>query len=319
MHTQYQQYRSGKQLLCFLLVFVSAFIYQTPALSETFTGPGGNSISYTISGAENLSYTDGYSDIEGEYKRNYIGNLQNTELLTISGSATACGGIAVGSGDYAWSSGSYGGLRYFNDEDADWTFEEDRGSPGCFTIPFNLNLPVKNDTAIEFYIDAGGAWGDPQDYDYKGIAIYGLMDAPPVPSTCTIGKGGVCPFGVSVATSPPYSVGSEIQFSFSRTLPLAGCFGEQNTYWNFGDGTTSAGLDNISPEPHVYEYSGDFRVMAVYQITTSPTEKYECYTEDKYIKVVDSIYGDISPASWSYPYISAIKDAGITGLIPTHT
>jgi len=109
-----------------------------------------------------------------------------------------------------------------------------------------------------------------------------------------------------------YPVGYPIQFSIGPTPP-DGCFGEENTYWNFGDGTTSAGLNNQQPPPHTYEYPGDFRVMAVYQITTSPTEKYECYTEDKYISISSSIYGDIDPDNWAFPYISAIKDAGITG------
>ena len=165
------------------------------------------------------------------------------------------------------------------------------------------------------YADVHNAIAEISEAD-NGGASYNRLTIGSGSSGCTIIKGGVCPPPFDVVTVSPdldiYPVGSRINFSIPKALPT-GCFGEPNTYWNFGDGTTSAGLDNQEPDAHAYEYPGPFRVMAVYQITTSPTEKYECYTEDKYICIVDCMYGDISPATWSYPYIRVIKDAGITG------
>ena len=183
---------------------------------------------------------------------------------------------------------------------------------GDITLPGNLANRVYYFGA---YADVNNAIAEISEAD-NGGASHNTLTIGSGPSGCTIINGGVCPpsFGVTI-TNPmagSYPVGHPIQFSHPETPP-SGCIGEQNTYWNFGDGTTSAGLNNHKPEAHAYEYPGKFRVKFVYQITTSLTEKYECYNEDTYVTVGDSIFGDLSPSSWAYEYIRAIRDAGITG------
>lgn len=95
--------------------------------------------------------------------------------------------------------------------------------------------------------------------------------------------GQECPFDITVTPlggSPP-------AFEFSipglseKERKLCSSTGEDNTYWNFGDGQTSAGLDNKKPDVdgrHEYPLDGEYVIRAVYQIAET-TRSHECWKE----------------------------------------
>jgi hypothetical protein len=90
--------------------------------------------------------------------------------------------------------------------------------------------------------------------------------------------GQECPFAIEttavVGSSPP-----AFQFSIPGLTAEQRkyCPGEDNTYWNFGDGQTSAGLGNQSVE-HAYPFDDEYVIKAVYQVA-QPTRSYECWKE----------------------------------------
>ena len=96
----------------------------------------------------------------------------------------------------------------------------------------------------------------------------------------------VCPWNISI--SPPfletYQIGQNIEFSIAAGVDAwiashSECStGEQNTYWNFGDGKTSAGLDNKTVN-HAYEYEDEFPVRAVFQFSSLNFPTAECYVD----------------------------------------
>ena len=98
----------------------------------------------------------------------------------------------------------------------------------------------------------------------------------------------VCPWAIAKnPDSLAYQVDQNIQFSIAADVNAwlashSECStGEQNTYWNFGDGQTSAGLNNRTVN-HAYSGNGHFNVRSVFQLVfpnpgTNPTA--ECYAD----------------------------------------
>ena len=115
-------------------------------------------------------------------------------------------------------------------------------------------------------------------------------EEPPPPDECDLPS--VCPWEVKKQPEAgPYQADQNIQFSIAEgvnnyLISHPECKGgEQNTYWNFGDGQTSAGLDNKMVN-HAYDYADKFNVTSVFQFTfpnsaTHPTA--ECYVETSVI------------------------------------
>jgi hypothetical protein len=113
----------------------------------------------------------------------------------------------------------------------------------------------------------------------------------------------ICPWSIDTPMGSSLSVGQEVVFSVDAGLNewLASnrqCqAGEVNTYWNFGDGQTSAGLGNTRVR-HTYDYSDDVLVSSVLQITfdyAAPTA--ECWVE-KFVTITEASV--VSPQSYSH-------------------
>ena len=111
-----------------------------------------------------------------------------------------------------------------------------------------------------------------------------------------------------------------------RTEPECPSLWEPNTYWNFGDGQTDAGLDHLNVS-HQYSYLGTFVVTMVAQMATF-TESAECFAT-KEIFIEDFFGGgatDFSPslkpytpANWSDNAVVSNQTGTTTDYGPLYT